>query len=133
MTVTSLLADMLASIKNAQTAGLSSIKVRYSSFNVAVLSVMQDEGYIASFSKIEEGVRKFLNISLKYYEDLPVISMLRLVSRPSCRKYCGVRVLKKRKVRSGLGVAILSTSLGVLSDYDACAKGVGGEILCEIF
>jgi small subunit ribosomal protein S8 len=124
------IADMLTRLRNAQLVGKTETSMPSSKLKVSVANVLESEGYISGFN-IEEGVKPILTISLKYFEGKPVISEIDRVSRPSLRKYLGKDTLPS--VRNGLGVAIISTSQGVMTDRAAKAAGVGGEILCTVF
>jgi small subunit ribosomal protein S8 len=130
MTMQDPLADMLTRIRNAQMAGKTQVDVPCSGLKVAVAKVLRDEGYINGFS-VDGDVQKVLRIALKYHEGKPVIAEIGRVSRPSLRAYSGREGLPK--VRGGLGVAIVSTSKGVMTDRAARAAGVGGEVLCTVF
>ena len=126
------LSDMLARIKNAHTARKSVTSCFQSKLNMNVLSVLKDEGYIRDFENIEE--RKGINsikIQLKYYNGTPVIKKIKRISKPGIRVYSKISDLKKPY--GGLGISILSTPKGVMSDQQARQKNVGGEILCEVF
>ena len=126
------LSDMLARIKNAHQAKKSSTSCYQSKLNVNVLSVLKDEGYIRDFQNIE--VRKGINsikIELKYFNGAPVIKKIKRISKPGIRVYSKISDLKKPY--GGLGISILSTPKGVMSDQQAREKNVGGEILCEVF
>jgi small subunit ribosomal protein S8 len=124
------LGDMLTRIRNAQLRGRSSVSTPASKLRVRVLDVLQREGYIRGYSEIEkDGVRE-LEIELKYYDGAPVISEIRRISKPGRRVYSSVADLPL--VRNGLGISILSTPKGVMSDNDARSENVGGEILCRV-
>ena len=125
------LADMLTRIRNAQMAGKTSVDMPGSKLKNAVASVLKDEGYIADFEARVEGVKPRLRLDLKYFEGKPVIAEIDRVSRPSLRRYSGRDDLPS--VRGGLGIAIVSTSKGVMTDRAARAAGVGGEVLCTVF
>jgi len=124
------LADMLTRIRNAQMVGKTTVVMPSSKLKVSVARVLQEEGYVASFSVSEE-VQAQLSIELKYFEGKPVIAELDRVSRPGLRNYTGKDGIPS--VRGGLGVAIVSTSKGVMTDRAARAAGVGGEVLCTVF
>ena len=124
------LADMLTRIRNAQMVGKADVVMPSSKLKVSVAEVLKSEGYIDSFS-VEGDVKPLLNITLRYFEGKPVISEIDRASRPSLRNYAGKGNLPS--VRNGLGVAIISTSLGVMTDRAARAAGVGGEVLCTVF
>ncbi|MDD7804764.1 MAG: 30S ribosomal protein S8 [Endozoicomonas sp. (ex Botrylloides leachii)] len=124
------LADMLTRIRNAQMAEHASVNMPSSKVKVAVAKVLKDEGFINEF-RIEGEIKPKLVIDLKYFEDKPVIESLKRESRPGLRNYAGKEALPK--VNGGLGIAIVSTNKGVMTDRAARAAGVGGEILCTVF
>lgn len=124
------LADMLTRIRNAQQVGKVDVAMPSSKLKVNVAKVLQDEGYVAGFS-VSEDAQPQLTIELKYFDGKPVIAELDRVSRPGLRNYTGKDGLPT--VRGGLGVAIVSTSKGVMTDRAARAQGVGGEVLCTVF
>jgi len=124
------LSDMLTRIRNAQQVGKASVSMPSSKLKVNVARVLQEEGYVADFA-VSEDAQPQLNIELKYFEGKPVIVELDRVSRPGLRNYAGKAELPT--VRGGLGVAIVSTSKGVMTDRAARAQGVGGEVLCTVF
>jgi small subunit ribosomal protein S8 len=124
------LADMLTRIRNAQQVGKATVTMPSSSLKVSVAQVLSDEGYINGFS-VSEGPKAELSLELKYFEGKPVIAELDRVSRPGLRNYAGKAALPT--VRGGLGIAIVSTSKGVMTDRAARAAGVGGEVLCTVF
>ena len=130
MSMTDPIADMLTRIRNGQTARKLSVSMPSSGAKAAVAKVLQDEGYITGFSIEGDGAKKELAIELKYFEGTPVIEQVRRVSKPGLRIYRGKDELPK--VLGGLGVAIVSTSAGVMSDRQAREKGIGGEVLCII-
>jgi small subunit ribosomal protein S8 len=126
------LGDMLTRIRNGQSARKSVVSSPASRFRTNVLEVLKREGYIRNFSSVEsEAGFKELKIELKYHEGQPVISEIKRVSRPGRRVYYGIRDLPR--VYNGLGIAILSTPRGVLSDNEARTANVGGEVLCHVF
>ena len=125
------LSDMLTRIRNAQMAGKTSVDMPGSKLKAAVASVLKDEGYIADFEARVDGVKPRLRLDLKYFEGKPVIAEIDRVSRPSLRRYSARDELPS--VRGGLGIAIVSTSKGVMTDRAARAAGVGGEVLCTVF
>jgi len=124
-------ADMLTRIRNAQMAGKPDVTMPASKLKSAVATVLQDEGFIAGFRGEEFDGKPILVLELKYYQGKPVIVEIDRVSRPGLRAYAGKDELPK--VRAGLGVAIVSTSKGVMTDRAARAAGVGGEVLCTVF
>ena len=125
------LSDMLTRIRNAQMAGKESVEMPGSKLKAAVAQVLKDEGYVGEFSLASDGGKPRLSIALKYYQGKPVIAEIDRVSRPGLRRYSSNDELPS--VRQGLGVAIISTSRGVMSDRAARAEGVGGEVLCTVF
>jgi small subunit ribosomal protein S8 len=124
------IADMLTRIRNGQKARKVSVSMPASKAKEAVAKVLQDEGYITGFSTEGEGVLKSLSVELKYFDGVPVIERIQRASRPGLRIYRGKEGLPK--VLGGLGVAIVSTSAGVMSDRQAREKGIGGEVLCIV-
>ncbi len=124
------IADMLTRIRNGQRAGKVSVSMPSSKLKQSIANVLKEEGYIADFSEQDEDGKPSLNVSLKYYEGQPVIDTLKRVSRPGLRIYKAKDELPK--VMGGLGVAIVSTSKGVMSDRAARAAGEGGEVLCYV-
>ena len=126
------LSDMLARIKNAHKANKAFTSCYKSKLNMNVLSVLKDEGYIRDFKDVE--LRKGINnikIDLKYYNGTPVIKKIKRISKPGIRVYSKINDLQKSY--GGLGISILSTPKGVMSDQKARDNNVGGEILCEVF
>ena len=124
------LADMLTRIRNAQMAEKSVVSMPSSKLKVAVASVLRNEGYISGYQVTSEA-KPLLSIELKYFEGRPAIEEIKRVSRPGLRQYKSVDQLPK--VRGGLGVSIVSTNKGVMTDRSARAAGVGGEVLCTVF
>ncbi len=126
------LGDMLARIRNAQMRGKSTVMTPASRLRAWVLDVLADEGYIRGYeSTTGADGHPAIEISLKYFEGAPVIRELKRISKPGRRVYRGVRELPE--VRQGLGVSIISTPQGVMSDASARAANVGGEVLCTVF
>ena len=123
-------ADMLTRIRNAQTAGKVEVEMSSAKLKVALAEVLKLEGYVADYRVDEVGKKKNLIITLKYYQSKPVISLIRRVSKPGLRVYRNKDKLPK--VMDGLGIAIISTSKGVMSDRKARQLGEGGEILCYV-
>jgi len=126
------LSDMLTRIRNAHKVNQNVTHCFSSNLNSNVLKVLKDEGYIRDYSKIDirEGVSK-IKIELKYYQGLPVIKKIKRISKPGIRVYSKIKELQKPY--GGLGISIISTPKGVMSDQKARANNVGGEILCEVF
>ncbi len=132
MAMTDPLGDMLTRIRNAQMRRKSKVVTPSSKLRARVLDVLKEEGYIRGYTRIDyEGGKSELEIELKYHEGEPVIREIRRVSKPGRRVYSGVKDLPT--VANGLGVAILSTPKGVMSDARARRENVGGEILCNVF
>lgn len=130
MSMQDTLADMLTRIRNAQMATKEAVTMPSSKIKVEVARVLKEEGYIADFS-VEGDVKAELTITLKYFEGKPVIEHIQRVSKPSLRSYKGKNELPR--VADGLGVAIVSTSRGVMTDRAARQAGVGGEVICTVF
>lgn len=131
MTMTDPIGDMLTRIRNAQRIGAKTLDVPASKLKIAVLEALKREGYIRGYSTAEADARKIITVELKYAENKPVIQKLERVSTPGRRVYSGIAELAK--VANGLGVSILSTPKGVMSDNEARAANVGGEVLCTVF
>ncbi|SUO94724.1 30S ribosomal protein S8 [Suttonella ornithocola] len=123
------IADMLTRIRNAQRIGRSLVTIPSSKQKVAIAKVLQDEGYIQSY-EIAGNIKPELTIHLKYYQGKPVIELIKRISRPGLRIFKGKDELPR--VQGGLGIAIVSTSKGMMSDYRARENGVGGEIICFV-
>ena len=130
MSMTDPIADMLVRIKNAAAVGKPTVKMPSSKIKVAIAGVLQDEGYIGGSRVTENGAKAELEIVLKYFEGKPVIERLQRVSRSGLRQYRGKDELPK--VLNGLGIAIISTSKGIMTDSQARQQGVGGEVLCFV-
>jgi len=130
MSMTDPIADMLTRIRNGQKARKVSVSMPASKSKEAIASVLKDEGYIVDYKVDGDAAEKQLTIELKYFKGAPVIEKIQRTSRPGLRIYRGKEELPK--VLGGLGVAIVSTSAGVMSDRQAREKGIGGEVLCII-
>lgn len=130
MSMSDPIADMLTRIRNGQQAQKISVTMPSSKLKVAIAKVLQDEGYIDGFSVRENGAKPELDIELKYYAGRPVIERIERVSRPGLRIYKGSEKLPK--ILNGLGVAIVSTPRGVMTDRAARAGRVGGEVICYV-
>ena len=130
MSMTDPISDMLTRIRNGQKARKVSGSMPASNAKIAVASVLKDEGYITDFETSGEGAARVLSVELKYYEGTPVIEKVERVSKPGLRIYRGKEELPK--VLGGLGVAIVSTSAGVMSDRQAREQGIGGEVICIV-
>jgi small subunit ribosomal protein S8 len=130
MSMSDPIADMLIRIRNAQLVGHTEVAMPASKLKASIAQVLKDEGYIEDFALRDDGPKKELRIGLKYYAGRPVIERLERVSKPGLRVYRGRNDIPR--VMNGLGVAILSTSRGVMTDRKARADGVGGEVLCIV-
>jgi len=130
MSMSDPIADMLTRIRNAQMVEKVSVTMPSSKVKVAIAQVLKDEGYIDDFAVKSEGAKSELNIALKYYAGRPVIERLERVSKPGLRVYKGRNEIPQ--VMNGLGVAIISTPQGLMTDRRARATGVGGEVICYV-
>lgn len=124
------IADMLTRIRNAQGVDKTSVQMPSSKLKVAIAKVLKDEGYIETFSVQDESSKPVLNIELKYYAGRPVIEKIERVSKPGLRIYKGKNDIPQ--VMNGLGIAIVSTSKGVMTDRKARAVGLGGEVIAYV-
>ena len=131
MSMTDPIADLLTQIRNAQKARKESVTLPASRLKVDVVKVLEQEGYVTGVSTERAGGKQTMTVALKYHGDEPVIGRLERVSRPGLRVYRGVDELPK--VQGGLGISIVSTSAGVMSDRQARAQGRGGEVLCIVY
>ena len=126
------IADMLTCIRNASRAGLPATEMGHSRLKAEVARILKKEGYIADVATAERDGKKVLRVTLKYdYNEKPIIQQLRRVSRPGLRRYVGAAEIPR--VRGGMGTAVLSTSRGVMTDREARAARVGGEVLCQVW
>lgn len=130
MSMSDPIADMLTRIRNAQAVEKASVVMPSSKLKVAIAKVLKDEGYIDEFAVTEQGGNSTLTIGLKYYAGRPVIERLERVSKPGLRVYKGRNEIPQ--VMNGLGVAIISTPQGLMTDRRARATGVGGEVICYV-
>lgn len=130
MSMQDTLADMFTRIRNAQMATKETVTMPSSKLKVEVARVLKEEGYINDFA-VAEGTKPELTVTLKYFEGKPVFEHLQRVSKPSLRQYKGKNALPK--VADGMGVAIVTTSQGVMTDRAARQAGVGGEVICTVF
>jgi small subunit ribosomal protein S8 len=130
MSMSDPIADMLTRIRNAQSVDKTAVTMPSSKLKVAIAQVLRDEGYIDGFAVRQEGGKAELEIALKYYAGRPVIERIERVSRPGLRIYRGRDALPQ--VMNGLGVAIVTTPKGVMTDRKARATGIGGEVLCYV-
>jgi len=130
MSMQDTLADMFTRIRNGQQAGKKSVTMPSSKAKVAIANLLKEEGYVSD-SNVEVGAKPVLTIDLKYFEGKAVIERIQRVSRPGLRRYKSSTALPK--IENGLGVAIISTSKGVMSDRAARKLGIGGEVIAEVF
>lgn len=130
MSMTDPIADFLTRIRNGQTAHKKQVSSPSSKVKEAIAAVLKDEGYIADFSVVAEGSKKTMTVALKYFQGKPVIERIERISKPALRVYKSKDELPK--VLGGLGVAIISTPSGVVSDRKARAAGQGGEVICIV-
>lgn len=130
MSMSDPIADLLTRIRNAQMVAKSTVSMPASKVKVAIVQVLKDEGYIDDFKVNTQAGKSELQIALKYYAGRPVIERIERVSRPGLRVYRGSQAIPK--VQNGLGVAIVTTPKGVMTDRKARAAGVGGEVLCYV-
>ena len=130
MSMSDPISDMLTRIRNAQMAEKTSVVMPSSKLKVAIAEVLKDEGYVDGFSVVAIGGKSTLEIGLKYYGGRPVIEKIQRISRPGLRIYKGSEDIPK--VMNGLGIAIVSTSKGLMTDRKARANGIGGEVLCVV-
>jgi len=132
MTIADPIGDMITRIRNAQLRTLHNVKVPSSKYRAKILDVLKQEGYISNYKLLSDTKNKnSLVVDLKYYNGLPVIKEIKRVSRPGRRVYAKAESIPK--IQNGLGLAIVSTSMGIMSDSDARMKKVGGEIICRVF
>ena len=127
--MTDLIADMLTRIRNAQMVGKDKVSFPNGKAKRALLDVLQAEGYVGEYTVSDDG--RDIELSIKYYAERPVIENIGRISRPGLRRYVTARNIPL--VRNGLGIAVISTSKGVMSDHQARELGVGGEVLCEVY
>ena len=132
MTLADPIGDMITRIRNAQLRTLHNVKVPSSKYRAKILDVLKQEGYISNYKLLPDTKNKnSLVVDLKYYTGLPVIKEIKRISRPGRRVYAKADSIPK--IQNGLGLAIVSTSMGIMSDSDARMKKVGGEIICRVF
>ncbi len=130
MSMSDPIADMLTRIRNGQQAEKVSVSMPSSKLKCAVAHVLKDEGYITDFETHDEGTKRTLEVTLKYFDGKPVIENLKRISRPGLRRYASVQEIPV--VLGGLGISIVSTSKGVMTGSRAISLGQGGEILCSV-
>lgn len=125
------LADMLTRIRNGLMSKATQVSIPYSNIKKSIAKILVEEGYVESYEIHEKGIQKNIEVTLKYYRGRPVIEEITKVSRPGLRRYFGMNNIPY--VRSGLGICILSTSKGVITDRQARELKVGGELICTVF
>ncbi len=130
MSMSDPIADMLTRIRNAQSAEKTSVTMPASKLKTAIAQVLKDEGYIEDFKQVDNDGKPLLDMELKYHAGRPVIEKIERISRPGLRIYKGAQEIPT--IMNGLGIAIVSTSRGVMTDRKARSTGVGGEILCVV-
>tara|TARA_B100001250_G_scaffold364506_1_gene344638 strand:+ start:1795 stop:2193 length:399 start_codon:yes stop_codon:yes gene_type:complete len=132
MSFTDPISDMITRIRNAQLRTLNTVSIPNSKFRAKILDVLKEEGYISDYKpSSEEKNNKFLLVNLKYNNGIPVIKEISRVSKPGRRVYSKAESIPK--IQNGLGIAIVSTSKGIMTDNDARIKKIGGEIICKVF
>mgnify|MGYP006205279069 FL=1 len=131
MSLSDPIGDMLVRIKNAQARNYKKVKLPSSNFKVKIAGILKNEGFIKDFKISEETKKPLLSIDLKYYSGSPVISTIERISKPGRRIFSSAGSLPK--INNGLGIAIISTPKGVMTDIDARKQKVGGEIICKVF
>ena len=132
MTIADPIGDMITRIRNAQLRTMFNVKIPSSKFRIKILDVLKQEGYISDYKILSDSKNKnSLLVDLKYHNGTPVIKEIKRVSKPGRRIYA--RADSIPKIQNGLGLAIVSTSIGIMSDNDARTKKVGGEIICRVF
>tara|TARA_B100001989_G_C24196464_1_gene296220 strand:- start:131 stop:529 length:399 start_codon:yes stop_codon:yes gene_type:complete len=132
MTLVDPIGDMFTRIRNGQMRNLNSVSIPASKFRSKILEILKTEGYISSFFlESNDNNKKIIKVNLKYYEGTPVIKEIKRISKPGRRVYS--RATSIPKIQNGLGMAIISTSQGVMSDIEARKNNIGGEIICKVF
>ena len=132
MSLTDPIADMITRIRNAQLRALNTVSIPKSKLRSSILEVLKEEGYISDYKQTsDEKKKEFLLVNLKYHNGIPVIKEITRVSKPGRRIY--TRADSIPKIQNGLGISIVSTPKGIMSDNNARLKNVGGEIICKVF
>lgn len=131
MSMSDPIADFLTRIRNAQMAQLPTVSCPSSKIKEAISTVLQEEGYITGYAVKDEGGKPTIEVELKYFQGRPVIEEIKRISRPGLRSYRGKEDIPKN--RAGLGISIMSTNKGLMTDRQAEAAGIGGEVLCTVF
>jgi small subunit ribosomal protein S8 len=132
MTIVDPIGDMFTRIRNGQMRSLNSVEIPASKFRSKILDILKSEGYINNyFLESSENNKKIIKVNLKYYEGNPVIKEIKRISKPGRRVYSRANSIPK--IQNGLGLAIISTPQGVMSDVDARKNNIGGEVICKVF
>jgi small subunit ribosomal protein S8 len=131
MPVTDVISDFLTRVRNAGAARHKTVDTPFSNMKYNVAAILKQQGYIEDYEKIEEGPQGILRVTLRYYQREPAFRNIKRISKPGRRVYTNVKALPR--VKNGLGIAVVSTSKGVMSDKEARKMNVGGEILCTIW
>ena len=132
MTIVDPIGDMFTRIRNGQMRSLNSVEIPASKFRSKILDILKSEGYISNyFLESSENNKKVIKVNLKYYEGSPVIKEIKRISKPGRRVYSRANSIPK--IQNGLGLAIISTPQGVMSDVDARKNNIGGEVICKVF
>lgn len=125
------IADMLTSIRNAQAVLKETVKIPFSKFKFELAKVLEKNGFVKKVEKKGRGIKRIIEIKLKYEDKIPVISGLKKISKPGQRIYAGVTEIKP--VRSGYGISIISTSKGLMTDKEVRRQNIGGEVICKVW
>ena len=125
------ISDFVTVIRNAYRAGKENCDTRFSKMHLRIAEILKEEGYIRSVERVENDGKPFLHINLKYVDEVPALTGIKRVSRPGRRRYA--RYEKIPKIRNGLGILIMTTSKGLMTDRDARAQRIGGEALCAVW
>ncbi len=125
------IADMLTSIRNAQAVLKETVKIPFSKFKLELAKVLEKNGFVKKVEKKGRGIKRVIEIKLKYEDKTPVISGLKKISKPGQRIYAGAKEIKP--VRSGYGISIISTSKGLMTDKEVRKQNIGGEVICQVW
>ena len=124
------IADLFSRINNAQARGKASVVVPSSNKKISLVSLLKDKGYVGSFN-VSDGPKPEIEIELKYFEGAPVIKELKIISKPGLRQYSNKKEIPE--INGGLGIAVVSTNKGLMTDQEAKEAGLGGELICSVF
>ena len=124
------IADLFSRINNAQARGKASVVVPSSNKKISIVSLLKDKGYVGSFN-VSDGTKPEIEIELKYFEGAPVIKELKRISKPGLRQYSNKKEIPE--INGGLGIAVVSTNKGLMTDQEAKEAGLGGELICSVF